>query len=112
MRNYEEEFKGRVAFIRGQMAAAGARGIVFGNSGGKDSALVGILCKAACPDTVGIIMPCASKRNYGIDTDDGMEVARRFHIETRTVDLTPVREAELAALSGVAELGELALAKR
>ena len=110
MRKYEEEFKGRVAFIRGQMAAAGARGIVFGNSGGKDSALVGILCKAACPDTVGIIMPCASKRNYGIDTDDGMEVARRFHIETRTVDLTPVREAELAALSGVAELGELALA--
>ncbi|MCL2085215.1 MAG: NAD(+) synthetase, partial [Oscillospiraceae bacterium] len=31
-------------------------GIVFGNSGGKDSALAGILCKHACPDTLGVII--------------------------------------------------------
>jgi NAD+ synthase len=110
MRDYAKEFEGRTAFIRKLLAESGARGIVFGNSGGKDSALVGILCKAACPDTVGLIMPCASRRNFGMDRDDGLEVARQFGIETRTVDLTPVREAEIAALAGVAELTDMAKA--
>lgn len=110
MRDYAKEFEGRTAFIRKLLAESGARGIVFGNSGGKDSALVGILCKAACPDTVGLIMPCASRRNFGMDQDDGLEVARQFGIETRTVDLTPVREAEIAALAGVAELTDMAKA--
>ena len=100
MRNYQEEYEKRIEFIRSRLEEAHADGIVFGNSGGKDSALVGILCKAACDNTVGIIMPCASKRNYGIDAEDGKELAEKFGIETRVVDLTPVREAELAALEG------------
>ena len=87
MRDYQKEFEQRVAFIRRVLDESGAEGIVFGNSGGKDSALVGILCKAACPNTVGIIMPCASKRNYELDADDGMAVAQQYDIETRTVDL-------------------------
>ena len=110
MRDYGAELEKRVAFIRGVLRDSRARGIVFGNSGGKDSALVGILCKAACDNTVGIIMPCASRRNYGMDRDDGMEVAEQFNIETRVVDLTPVREAELAALEGVTELTDMAVA--
>ncbi len=109
MRDYKEEFKKRIEFIRSCLADAHANGIVFGNSGGKDSALVGILCKAACDNTVGIIMPCASRRNYGIDAEDGKELAERFGIETRTVDLTPVREAELAALDGVTEVNQAGL---
>ena len=40
MRDYKQEFEGRVAFIRSLLAESGAKGIVFGNSGGKDSALV------------------------------------------------------------------------
>lgn len=110
MRNYAEETSARVEYIRAYLKSSGARGIVYGNSGGKDSALVGILCKMACENTVGIIMPCASKRNYGMDKDDGLEVAEKFSIETRTVDLTPVREAELAALDGVTELTDMAIA--
>ena len=65
MRDYKAEFEKRVEFIRARLAEAHCAGIVYGNSGGKDSALVGILCKAACDNTVGIIMPCASRR---IDT--------------------------------------------
>ena len=110
MRDYALEFERRVEFIRTQLAASRCAGIVFGNSGGKDSALVGILCKAACENTLGLIMPCASRRNYGLDRDDGMEVAEKFNIETRVVDLTPVREAELAALEGVTELTDMAVA--
>ena len=109
MRDYREEFDKRVDYIRSKLAEAHADGIVFGNSGGKDSALVGILCKAACDNTVGVIMPCSSKRNFGEDAADGRALAEQFGIETRVVDLTPVREAELKALEGVAALNDMAL---
>ena len=101
MRDYKKELERRTAFIRAVLQDAGASGIVFGNSGGKDSALVGILCKAACPDTLGIILPCASKRNF---------VAAQFGIETRTLDLTAVRAAAVEALGGVTQLTDAALA--
>ena len=108
MRDYKIEFEKRVAFIKSVLAESGAKGIVFGNSGGKDSALVGILCKAACENTVGIILPCASKRNYDRDTADANEVAQKYNIETRSVDLTPVKEAEIEALKKATTLNDAA----
>lgn len=67
MRDYAREVEERVAFIRSVMADAHANALVFANSGGKDCALVGILCKMACEDTLAIMMPCHAKRNYGED---------------------------------------------
>lgn len=110
MRDYQKEFDGRVAFIRGLVESSGVKGIVFGNSGGKDSALVGILCKAACDNTVGIIMPCSSKRNFGSDLDDGKALAEQYGIETRLVDLTPVREAAAQAISAAGDITPASLA--
>lgn len=110
MRDYKIEFEKRVAFIKSVLSESGAKGIVYGNSGGKDSALVGILCKAACDNTVGIILPCTSKRNYDEDAADAKVVAKKYNIETRTVDLTPVKEAELKALDGVAVMNAAAFA--
>ena len=109
MRDYGKEFEERVEFIRSVIAESGAEGIVYGNSGGKDSALTGILCKAACDNTVGIILPCTTERNYGQDAEDAKTVAEKYGIETRTVDLTPVKEAEVRALEGVTELNAAAL---
>ena len=100
MRDYQQEFDGRVAFIRQQLENAHATGIVYGNSGGKDCTLVGILCKAACDNTVGILLPCASSRNFGSDTEDALAAAKQYNIETRTVDLTGTRAAALEAISG------------
>lgn len=108
-RDYAAEFEKRVAWIRALVEDAHARGIVFGNSGGKDSALVGILCKAACPNTVGVLMPCASKRGYALDADDGRALAGAYGIETRFVDLTPVREALTKELAAAASLNDMAL---
>lgn len=110
MRDYKEEFEKRVAFIKKAISESGVKGIVYGNSGGKDSALVGILCKAACDNTVGIIMPCASKRNFGQDAKDGAEVAEKFGIETRTVDLTAMKELALETYSKVTEVSPTASA--
>ena len=109
MRNYAEETERRVQFIRQAVADAHADGILFGNSGGKDSALVGILCKMACENTEGIILPCSSKRNFTIDKDDGMEVAEQFGIKTRVIDLTAQKELAIETMSQVATLSQAAI---
>lgn len=109
MRNYAEETAKRVAFIKKALEAAHADGIIFGNSGGKDSALVGILCKMACDNTEGIILPCSSKRNFTIDKDDGMEVAEKFGIKTRILDLTPQKELAMEAVSTLTTLNDAAI---
>lgn len=109
MRDYKAEFENRVEWIRSLLKESGCRGIVFGNSGGKDSALVGILCKAACEDTLGLIMPCASKRNYGEDADHGRILAESFGIEGRVLDLTPAHSVLRQQLENVTELNSQAL---
>jgi NAD+ synthase len=109
-RDYQQETEKRIAFIQSCLNNAGATGIVYGNSGGKDSALVGILCKKACPDTVGIILPCGSRRNYNEDKTDAQEVARLFDISTRVVDLTPIKDEFLTLIGAQTTLSKLAIA--
>ena len=109
MRDYQKEYQKRVEFIKDVLKKSGASGIVFGNSGGKDSALTGILCKAACKDTVGIIMPCSTKRNYKEDMEDAKTLAKQYAIETRVVDLSAVKGAEIASLKNAVNLNEAAL---
>ena len=104
MRDWEKEKQGRVAFIRAQLRDAGTDGIVFGNSGGKDSALVGILCRMACDRVLGVIMPCGSKRNYGSDMEDAWAVANQYDIASVVVDLTETRDAMLAAAEKVGRI--------
>lgn len=110
MRNYKEELEKRVVFIRSMLEQTGTSGIVFGNSGGKDSALVGILCKKACDNTVGVLLPCQSKRNFGMDLEDGKEVADQFRIETRMVDLTDLKALSMQTVGQATTLTEQAIA--
>ncbi|MCL2203597.1 MAG: NAD(+) synthase [Defluviitaleaceae bacterium] len=110
MRDYKAETKARVDFIRNVLASASAGGIVYGNSGGKDSALVGILCKMACDNTLGLIMPCGSQRNYESDKADAQVMAAQFNIAVRTVDLSGVRGALVHAIEGETALTGNALA--
>ena len=109
MRDYKQEFEKRVSFIKDILKESKASGIVFGNSGGKDCALVGILCKAACENTVGIILPCSSKRNYEEDTKDALAVANKFNIKTETLDVTPIKTALLTELEKIATPNSVAL---
>lgn len=108
MRDYKEEFEKRVQFIKDCLEEAHCSGIVFGNSGGKDSALVGILCKAACDNTLGVMMPCQSRRNFGEDMEDGLAVAKQFQIDTITVDLTEAKEAVVANIEKCLKVSETA----
>ena len=108
MRDYKREVEARVKFIRETLSAAGADGIIFGNSGGKDAALAGILCKMACKNTLGLIMPCSTKSNYGSDKIDAEILAEQFDIDTRVVDLTGVKNELCRVVGEVAKLGDIA----
>jgi len=89
--NYEKEIKNRVAFIKKNLESAGMNKVVFANSGGKDCTLTGILCKLACEDTLGLILPCDTKKNYTEAITDAEQISRQFGIESRTVDLQPIK---------------------
>ena len=104
IRDYKAETEKRVEFIRVLLDDSGANGIVFGNSGGKDSALTGILCKTACVDTVGLIMPCCTTCNYCDDISDAVAIAEQFGIQTRTVDLSKTSEEIQLALAASAKI--------
>jgi len=93
VRNYEVETAERTAWIREILEDAGARGVIFGNSGGKDSALVGILCKKATENVLGVMMPCETKTNYGTDQEHAVLLARAFGIENSIVDITLCKQA-------------------
>ena len=101
--DFEKEIMARAAWIREILEESGAKGIVFGSSGGKDSALVGILSRIATPNVTGIVMPCGSKRNYEKDRNYALDLAEKFDIKTLEVDLTPVKEAFVAAVEALDE---------
>ena len=96
----------RVKWIKEVLESSGARGIIYGNSGGKDCTLVGALCRMATPNVLGVIMPCQSSANYGSDRDDALAAGRHFGIAQTEVDLTAVKESLVAALGDGLAAGE------
>ena len=110
MRDYALETDKRVAFIRGAVDAAGAGGIVFANSGGKDCVLTGILCKKACNDTVGLILPCGAKRNYESDKVDAEAVSKQYNIAARVIDLAGAKDELVKTIGDSAPLTGNAIA--
>lgn len=91
MRDYKTELEKRVEFIKNALKNSGAKGIIYGNSGGKDCTLAAIIAKKACDNVLGVIMPCHSKVNYGQDTNDALKAAEQFGIEQITVDISESR---------------------
>lgn len=77
-----------VAWIKKQVKDAGAKGCIFGLSGGLDSSVVGALCREAFPESVlGLLMPCFSNEE---DLLHAHELARSFGIPTKLVNLKSV----------------------
>ena len=84
-------------WIAAAVAEAGGAGVVYGLSGGIDSAVVAALAKRAFPHhTLGVIMPCHSDP---ADAEDAHVVAHHFDVPATTVDLAPVYDLLLETLS-------------
>ena len=75
------------AWMGGRVAAAGARGIVVGLSGGIDSAVVvGLAARAAPAQVVGVMMPCHSDP---LDEAHARLAADHFGVPAVRLDLAP-----------------------
>lgn len=92
----QEEVERIVHFLREKVEEAGARGLVFGMSGGVDSSVVAVLAQRALEDSIlGLIMPCYSLPE---DAKDAQLVAETFSIPYRIVSLEKPFDAFLEVL--------------
>lgn len=86
-----------IKWIKTRVRAAGKKGVIFGLSGGIDSAVVAICCKAAFPDnSMALILPCESKER---DLYDAMTIVQNYNIRYQNIDLTPVYQQLLSITS-------------
>ncbi|HAE91720.1 MAG TPA: NAD(+) synthase [Tissierella sp.] len=86
MENIDLTIFNLVKWLQEKVEEAGAKGLVFGLSGGIDSAVVAGLAKKAFPNnSLGIIMPCHSD---SIDEEHGVLVAEKLNLDTEKVDLS------------------------
>ncbi len=84
-------------WLRERADDAGARGFVFGLSGGIDSAVVAKLCQMASPQRVlGVLLPCYS---HPQDEEDARLVASTFGIPVVRVDLGSTFDALTESLT-------------
>jgi len=78
-------------WLRERAESAGARGYVFGLSGGIDSAVVSRLCQIAFPQRVlGVMLPCYS---HPQDEADARLVATKFGFPAVRMDIGPAFDA-------------------
>ena len=85
----EKEMKNAINWIKEKVEKSGARGVVVGNSGGKDSATVlAMAVNALGKDNVlAVSMPCHSNDD---DFEDAKIVANAFDVKFIKIDLTSV----------------------
>ena len=83
-------------WLKDRVSAAGSRGIVVGLSGGIDSAVVVGLAAMAMPGrVVGVMLPCHSDPQDGIDAKIA---ADHFKVPAVTIDLAPAYDSLLSDL--------------
>jgi NAD+ synthase len=86
-------------WIKEKIDAAGAKGAVFGLSGGIDSSVIASLCIQAFPQTsLGLIMPCHSQHE---DAYHAELVAKTFSVPTRFIPLDGIVDEYLKVLPDI-----------
>ncbi len=86
MQNIETVVNELVKWLQDSIENARAKGVIFGLSGGIDSAVIAGISKLAFPEaSLGVIMPCHSDI---IDEEHGLLVANSLNLKTIKVDLT------------------------
>ena len=104
--DYERVAAEACGFIRAQVEAAGAGGVVFGLSGGIDSSVVAYLsARALGPDRcMALIMPNEAFTPDS-ETDDGLLVAARLGLRHKVVPIGAASGAVSGASAGAAVRG-------
>jgi NAD+ synthase len=86
-----------VSWIKRQVRAAKAKGVVLGLSGGLDSCVVAVLARKAlgAKNVLALMLPCHS---HSGDMADAKLLARRFGIRTKAVDITKAYDGLIGIL--------------
>ncbi|HZK33521.1 MAG TPA: NAD(+) synthase [Tissierellaceae bacterium] len=96
MKNIDKICVELVKWIQEKVNDAGAKGVVFGLSGGIDSAVIAGIAKKAFPDnSLGITMPCHSDKE---DEEHGNLVAEALDLKIRRVNLSDSFDTLLEAI--------------
>jgi NAD+ synthase len=84
----QERVEKIIIWIKNSVEKAGRKGVIFGLSGGLDSAVLAVLCQRAFSDnTMALILPCESAEN---DILDAMKIINKYHVNYKNIDLTPI----------------------
>ncbi|MFH1413281.1 MAG: NAD+ synthase [Candidatus Omnitrophota bacterium] len=100
-----------IDWIKRQVKAAGAKGIVIGLSGGIDSSVVAALSKRAVGKSrfLGLIMPCHSDPR---DIRDARLLAKSLGLQTKIIDLSNIYDHFLKILPRADNLAKANLKPR
>ena len=99
MKDVEKVCNNIVRWLKIKVKEANGKGVVFGLSGGVDSAVVAGIAKLAFPQTsLGIIMPCHSNP---IDEKHGLLVADSLDLKTEKVDLSKTYDQFIESLDAL-----------
>ncbi|MEM2192050.1 MAG: NAD+ synthase [Candidatus Hadarchaeales archaeon] len=90
-----------VDFLRMEVSKAGAAGVVFGLSGGVDSAVVGSLCaRAFGPEKVLALLLPEREVTPKRDIEDAKMLAKGLGIRWREIDISPILRAFRGVIEG------------
>ena len=74
--------------IREKTKDAVKKGVIYGLSGGIDSAVIAVLCKKAFPDNnIALILSCESLTS---DIEDAMKIINKYNLDYKNMNLTPI----------------------
>jgi len=88
--NYQEIKEQIEKFLIDEVSQRGAKGVIFGSSGGIDSAVIASLCGEVLREkTLTLIMPDSNVTPQE-DTDDGIKLAKIFGFEYKVIDINSI----------------------
>jgi len=96
-------------WMEDKVTEAKAKGIVFGLSGGLDSAVVAALSIRIFPqNTLAIIIPCHS---FEADINDALDFINKFNIPSKIIDVSKVYDSSIHLLNDKEKEGSFKLAE-
>lgn len=99
-----------VQWIKDKIKSSKAKGLIFGLSGGIDSALIAALAKKAAGNNhLAVMMPCHSSK---ASLTDARKVIKKLGLKSKKIDLTPVYESSIKTLGKANDLSKANLKAR